>query len=550
MTKIDGNAFRQMMAAASSYLADNKERLDALNVFPVPDGDTGTNMSLTFKAASDELSKIGSNKVSDLATSLARGALMGARGNSGVILSQLLRGFAQETDSLESLDGIALAKCLNGASKMAYRAVIKPVEGTILTVAREAAEASTKAAREKNDAHYVLRRFVAAAKVSLDNTPNYLPVLREAGVVDAGGAGYLTIWEGILKYLDGELTTATEIKKEPQATFAGVLSDESIEFHYCTEFIIQGKNLPQNVIRDYLATIGDSLIVVGEDDLVKVHVHTNNPGLALEKAVKYGQLSKIKIENMVEQNIEAVSSGKASWNTELGAVAFKSAQKAEVVEAEMGIISIAAGDGLSEIMNSLGADGIVSGGQTMNPSTADILEAVEKCPSKNVIILPNNKNIITTAKQVPEITEKTVFVVESRSIPQGIKALLAYDPDQSAKENYDNMQKAIKEVKTGEVTFAVRDTTMNGIEIAEQDIIGLNEGKIEAVGKDVAIVVKELVAKLVDENSAILTLYYGQDVEEEAANLLKEELEKEYDDIEIEVYFGNQPLYYYLISVE
>lgn len=549
INKIDGNAFRQIMAAASSYLADNKERVDSLNVFPVPDGDTGTNMSLTFQSAVAELAKVGSNNVGDLAQALARGALMGARGNSGVILSQLLRGFAQEADAKETLDGISLAKCLGGASKMAYRAVIKPVEGTILTVAREAGEASLRASREKNDAYYVLKRFVAAARVSLDNTPNMLPVLKEAGVVDAGGAGYLVIWEGVLKYLDGDLTTLEDKRPDQKATFAGVLSDESIQFRYCTEFIIQGKNIPQDNLRDYLFNLGDSLIVVGDGDVVKVHVHTNNPGLALEKAVKYGELFKIKIENMVEQNKEAVSSGKASWNTELGAVAFKSAQKAEV-EQEIGIVAIAAGDGISEIINSLGADRIVSGGQTMNPSTADILEAVEDCPAKSVIILPNNKNIIATAKQVPDVTNKKVYVIESRSIPQGIKALLSYDPDMGVEDNFQNMSQALKEVKTGEVTFAVRDTTMNGIQIGQQDIIGLFEGKIQAVGKDVSEVVKDLVSKIVDKNSTILTLYYGADVAEEEAMLLVEELEKQYLDLEVEAYLGNQPLYYYLISVE
>lgn len=550
ITKIDGNAFRQMMAAASSYLAENKEYVDSLNVFPVPDGDTGTNMSLTFQSAVAELAKVGSNNVGDLAQALARGALMGARGNSGVILSQLLRGFAQEADGLEVLDGQALAKSFSGASKMAYRAVMKPVEGTILTVAREAGEASLRAAREKNDAYYVLKRFVASAKVSLDKTPQHLPVLREAGVVDAGGAGYLVIWEGALKYFDGELITTIDTKtKVEDQVFAGVLSSEEIEFRYCTEFIVQGKNIPQNEMKEYYSTIGDSLIVVGDGDLVKVHVHTNNPGLALEKAVQYGELFKIKIENMVEQNIEAVKSGKAQWDTEDGAVAFQSAKRAEV-EKEFGVVAVAAGEGLTEILKSLGVDQVVSGGQTMNPSTADLLEAVENCHAKSVIILPNNKNIITTAKQVPDVTDKQIFVIESRTVPQGIKALLSFNPDSTAQENYANMAQSIKEVKTGEVTFAVRDTKMNGIEIGQEDIIGLAEGKIQAVGKDINSVVKELVSKIVDENSAILTLYFGEDIQESEAEALRAELEEEYPDLEVETYEGNQPLYYYLISVE
>ncbi len=549
VTIIDGDAFRQMISAASSYLLDNKERVDALNVFPVPDGDTGTNMSLTFKAASDELGKINSKKVSDLAQALARGALMGARGNSGVILSQLLRGFGNETDSLESLDGAALAKCLSGAAKMAYRAVIKPVEGTILTVAREAGEAALRAAREKNDVLHVLTKFLNAARESLNNTPKLLPALRDAGVVDAGGAGYVVIWEGVFKYLTGDLKAEEKVTVDDTTVFAGVLSEESIEFHYCTEFIIQGRNVPQVDLKDYLGGIGDSLIVVGDEDMVKVHVHTNNPGLALEKALKYGQLMKIKIENMVEQNREAVASGKAAWSANTGAVEFKSTPKQEV-EREVGIVTVATGEGITEILRSLGADKIVAGGQTMNPSTADILEAVENCPAKNVIILPNNKNIITTAAQVPSVTDKNVFVIESKTIPQGIKALLSYDPDISPEENVKSMSEAIKEVKTGEVTFAVRDTSMNGFQIEEKDIIGLAEGKIETVGKDVSTVVKELVKKLVDENSAILTLYFGADVSEEAANELLDELQEEYPDLELEMYNGNQPLYYYLISVE
>lgn len=549
VTKIDGDTFKQMISAASSYLLDNKERVDALNVFPVPDGDTGTNMSLTFKAASEELGKISSQKVSDLAQALARGALMGARGNSGVILSQLLRGFANETDALEVLDGVALAKCLNGASKMAYRAVIKPVEGTILTVAREAGEAALRAAREKNDAQHVLTNFLTAAHESLNNTPKQLPVLREAGVVDAGGAGYVVIWEGAVKFLTGDIKAQDLVKVDDTTTFAGVLSEESIEFQYCTEFLVQGDNIPQEDLRDYLADIGDSLIVVGDGDLVKIHVHTNNPGLALEKAVNYGQLLKIKIENMIEQNKEAVSSGKAGWTTESGAVEFKSTQKKDV-EQELGVVTVAAGEGISVIMQSLGADRVISGGQTMNPSTADILDAVENCPAQNVIILPNNKNIVTTAEQVPDVTEKNVFVIKSKTIPQGIKALLSYDPDMSAEDNVKNMKDAIKEVKTGEVTFAVRDTNMNGMQIAEKDVIGLIEGKIQTVGKDVSGVVKELVSKLVDENSAILTLYFGADIEEDAAKELVDELNEQYPDLEMEAYSGNQPLYYYLISVE
>lgn len=395
----------------------------------------------------------------------------------------------------------------------------------------------------------MLTKFLNAARESLNNTPKLLPALRDAGVVDAGGAGYVVIWEGVFKYLTGDLKAEEKVTVDDTTVFAGVLSEESIEFHYCTEFIIQGRNVPQVDLKDYLGGIGDSLIVVGDEDMVKVHVHTNNPGLALEKALKYGQLMKIKIENMVEQNREAVASGKAAWSANTGAVEFKSTPKQEV-EREVGIVTVATGEGITEILRSLGADKIVAGGQTMNPSTADMLEAVENCPAKNVIILPNNKNIITTAAQVPSVTDKNVFVIESKTIPQGIKALLSYDPDISPEENVKSMSEAIKEVKTGEVTFAVRDTSMNGFQIEEKDIIGLAEGKIETVGKDVSTVVKELVKKLVDENSAILTLYFGADVSEEAANELLDELQEEYPDLELEMYNGNQPLYYYLISVE
>ncbi|WP_079411066.1 DAK2 domain-containing protein [Alkalithermobacter paradoxus] len=525
-----------MLICGYNNLENNKKLIDKLNVFPVPDGDTGTNMSLTMSSAISEVSKISTDKITDIGKALSKGSLMGARGNSGVILSQLLRGFSKSIEGKDALSTQDIANALKEGSDTAYRAVIKPIEGTILTVARESAEYAVKISNKEKDIEKFLSMVIKEANNSLNKTPQLLKALKEAGVVDSGGKGLLVIYEGFYKALIGENIDLLDINvddtyiehgEEPKIDLA------DIKYGYCTEFILQSDKVSPGEMRDKIEKYGDSLVVVGDDSLIKIHIHTNDPGIVLQEAIKYGQLSKIKIDNMRIQHEN---------------VLVESYKQEEMKE--YGFISVAMGSGLSSIFKDFGVDHIIEGGQTMNPSTQDFLEGIEKINAKNIIILPNNSNILMAANQAKEVSDKNVIVIPSKTIPQGFSSLLAFNADAEPVENEKAMTHALKNVKTGQVTFAVRNTTVNNVDIKEGDILGIGEGSITNSGSDIKTITLDLIDKLVDEDSEIITLFYGEEIDEEAANEIKNILEEKYDYIDIEVYHGGQPLYYYIISVE
>lgn len=565
---INTSVLKNMFIAGAKYLESKKDYVDELNVFPVPDGDTGTNMSLTILAAAKEVEKADSADMAKIAKAISSGSLRGARGNSGVILSQLFRGFAKEIGKHDELDTVILATAVEKGVETAYKAVMKPKEGTILTVSRAVSEKATEIAFETNDIVEAMKETIEYAEEVLEQTPDMLPVLKEAGVVDAGGQGLIYVLKGALLALENgtdatlDFEETTETKKEVKVN--AVHGEEDIKFGYCTEFIVDTKdtsNYEKNereatALKGYLETIGDSIVAVADEDLIKIHVHTNNPGDALQRALEIGQLVNIKIENMREQHSNIVVSKKELEESEALAEKEKAEKPAEVKEEsveikENALIAVSIGDGLSEVFKSLGVDYLVEGGQTMNPSTDDFVKAVDSLPAKRVFIFPNNKNIILAAKQVEHLIEdKEVYVIESTSVPQGITSLLSFDPTVDATTNFENMTDALEEVKTGQVTFAVRDTSIDSIQITEGDILGIAESKIVAVEKTVVDTTKALVDNLIDEDSEIVTLYHGEDVTKEQAQEIQDYIEDKYDDIEVEVYYGGQPLYYYLLSVE
>lgn len=538
---IDGASLKECLVAAASALEAKKQRLNDLNVFPVPDGDTGTNMSLTMKSVLKDVQAVSDITVPNISAAASRGALKGARGNSGVILSQLLRGMAVPLASAELIDGMLLAAAMRQGVEMAYKAVMKPKEGTILTVARVVADACQSEARRSNSVYSVIDTALSEGAKILAQTTEMLPQLKKAGVVDAGGQGLMFIYEAFSKVIHGEYIPDAEEEAEQgviQSNPAQWQSDENdlenITFAYCTEFFI--KNLYDFVtqkdidkLRNMLSKIGDSLVVVGDPELVKVHVHTNTPGKALQYAIQLGELDGIKIENMVIQHREIM------------------AKKAENRKA-IGISAVAAGDGLAAIFKDIGVDDIIEGGQTMNPSTEDILNQVKAINADSVIILPNNSNIILAAQQVQEMTKQQVYVVPTKSIPQGIAAMLVYNPEADAKTNYENMCGAIGEVKTGLVTYAVRDTVVDNQPIAQGDILGLYDGSIVMVGKDVNTVAGELVRAMLTADNDLVSVYYGEEVTKEQCDSLRESLGD--IDADVETFNGGQPLYYYIISVE
>ncbi|MBS1411758.1 MAG: DAK2 domain-containing protein [Christensenellaceae bacterium] len=544
--KIDGASLKECILAAAAALEANKKQLNDLNVFPVPDGDTGTNMSLTMKSVVKEVQAVTDITVKNISAAAAKGALKGARGNSGVILSQLYRGFAVPLEKCELIDSNTLAAALRSGVDMAYKAVMKPKEGTILTVARVIADTCVNAARAGKDIYELTDIMLSSGKAILNKTPEMLPVLKKAGVVDAGGQGLLFIYTAYQRVINGEyipdeIMTAESFEgSEPagEGEWPAENDLENITFAYCTEFFIENlfdfvteKDIDK--LRRMLGNIGDSLVVVGDVNLVKVHVHTNTPGKALQYALQLGELNGIKIENMVIQHRELMA-----------------ARQAEE-QLPQGIVAVAAGKGLEEIFKDIGASGIIPGGQTMNPSTEDIFNAVQKVPAKSVIVLPNNSNIILAAQQVNELTEKEVYVVPTKSIPQGIVAMLAYNPEHEAQENFQDMCAAIDSVKTGQVTYAVRDTEMENKIIKEGDILGLYNGKIAASGQDIDETAFELLQDMYDEKeNDLITVYYGQDVSEEQAEKLRERLEEQFDGADVELHNGGQPLYYYILSVE
>ena len=537
---IDGKKFRDMFVSGANNLQNNKELVDKLNVFPVPDGDTGTNMSLTISYAIKELSKVEDGSITEIGKALSKGSLMGARGNSGVILSQIIRGIAKSIEGKDSLNVVDIAQALKNGSDTAYKAVIKPVEGTILTVVRESGEYAVSIAKTGMDIIEFLELVVKKANESLNRTPELLKALKEAGVVDSGGKGLVLIYEGMLSSLkgnyiesvEGGLSSNVEVKVEQN------ISTEDIKFQYCTEFILESDKIDDLGIREKFMKYGDSLAVVGDEGVIKVHVHTNEPGSAIQEALSYGQLLTIKIENMKLQHENKVLNESAQT------------LEAPVEEKEYGFIATSMGEGLAQIFKDFGVDHIIEGGQTMNPSTEDFMKAIDNLHARNIIILPNNSNIIMAANQAKELSDKNIIVVPTKNVAQAFAALVCFDGDATADENESNMIEALSTVKSGQVTYAVRDTVINDIEVKEGNIIGLAEGKLLCAGDKVAEMTTELVEKLVDEDSAIITLFYGEDVSEEDAEALRSELEEKFEDIDVELHYGGQPLYYYLISVE
>ena len=537
---IDGKQFRDMFVSGANNLQNNKDLVDKLNVFPVPDGDTGTNMSLTISYAIKELSKVENDDITDIGKALSKGSLMGARGNSGVILSQIIRGIAKSIEGKETLNVVDLANALKNGSDTAYKAVIKPIEGTILTVVRESGEYAVKVANKDMDMIEFLELIVKKANESLEKTPELLKALKEAGVVDSGGKGLVLIYEGMLsslkgndiKSVEGEISPNVEVNVEQN------ISSEDIKFQYCTEFILESDKIDDLAVRDMYMKFGDSLAVVGDEGVIKVHVHTNDPGLAIQEALKYGQLLTIKIENMKLQHENKVLNETAQT------------KDVPVEEKEYGFIATSMGEGLAQIFKDFGVDHIIEGGQTMNPSTEDFMNAIETINARNIFIFPNNSNIIMAANQAKELSEKNIVVIPTKNTPQGFTALVSFNGDASVEENEEAMMESLSLVKSGQVTYAVRDTVMNDVEVKEGNIIAIAEGKLQAAGEGVNEITTKLVENLVDEDSAIITLFYGEDVSEEEANNLRDELEEKFDDIDVELYYGGQPLYYYLISVE
>ena len=537
---IDGKKFRDMFVSGANNLQNNKDLVDKLNVFPVPDGDTGTNMSLTISYAIKELAKVQNDNVTDIGKALSKGSLMGARGNSGVILSQIIRGIAKSVEGKENLNVVDLANAFKNGSDTAYKAVIKPIEGTILTVVRESGEYAENIAQEDMDMIEFLELVVEKANESLNKTPELLKALKEAGVVDSGGKGLVLIYEGMLSSLKGNNIELVEggISSDTNVSVEQNISTEDIKYQYCTEFILETNKVDDLTVRERFMKYGDSLAVVGDEGVIKVHVHTNDPGLAIQEALSYGQLLTIKVENMKLQHENKVL--KEAAQTE----------EVHVEEKEYGFIATSMGDGLAQIFRDFGVDHIIEGGQTMNPSTEDFMKAIEKLNAKNIIILPNNSNIIMAANQAKELSDKNIVVIPTKNVPQAFAALVTFDGDADIAENEANMMEALSTVKSGQVTYAVRNTVINDVEVKEGNIIGLGEGKLLSAGDNIDEITTNLIESLVDEDSAIITLFYGEDIKEEQAEALRESLEEKFEDIDIELYYGGQPIYYYLVSVE
>ena len=537
--KIDGHHFYNMVINACNKLEEQKEYVNALNVFPVPDGDTGTNMSMTFKAAVKEIENLNSNSIGEVSKVLAKGALMGARGNSGVILSQILRGIAHGFEGkIEATAGDVANSFVEG-SKAAYKAVMRPTEGTILTIIRAAGESGIKCI--ETDVVALLKEISEQSEIMLNKTPEMLAVLKSAKVVDAGGMGLYILIKGMYEALrdnlqglviDNEIQTK---KYDPIAT----LGEQDIKYGYCTEFFVKADESHVEQFKYDLEPHGDSMIVVGADDIIKVHIHTNDPGLILSKAVKLGELSKVKIENMRDQHRHLI------FNEE------ELAEKLEPIEIKpYAFISVAMGDGIKNIFSDLGVDYVIEGGQTMNPSTQDILDCISMVNAENIFILPNNKNIIMAASQAAELTDKNVMVVPTKTIPQGITCLTTFSPDVSMEENLAAFNEAIKNVSTCTVTYAVRDTEMDGIKIKKGNILGLVEGKINEVGEDIFKVCGKIISNVINDGSGLITLFYGIDCDEEKVAEFVQTLEEKYPELDVQSYNGKQPLYYFIASVE
>jgi DAK2 domain fusion protein YloV len=554
-TTIDAKILSRMFLAGAKNLEAKKEWINELNVFPVPDGDTGTNMTLTIMSAAAEVSALSDPDMATLAKAISSGSLRGARGNSGVILSQLLRGFTKLAGKLEQLDAPAIASAMEKGVETAYKAVMKPKEGTILTVAKEASLKASEISDTVEDLESFFTEIFRHAEETLAKTPEMLPVLKEAGVVDSGGQGLLEVFRGAFDGFLGKEVDYTQFENAgtPSVTKISPQAEADIKFGYCTEFIILLNNpLPDEEIHEFkkfLTSIGDSIVVVADDEIVKVHVHTNHPGEAFERALTYGALSRMKIDNMREEHQEKLIKDAEKLAKEQAEQ--EAAEIAAQPRKEVGFISVSAGNGLSDIFRDLGVDYLIEGGQTMNPSTEDMLNAIAKVNAETIYIFPNNKNIVLAANQARDLTEdKTIVVVPTKTIPQGVTALISFVPEKDAQENLELMMEAIANVKTGQVTYAVRDTRLEDKEIHEGDIMGIGDHGILAVGPDKAKVAMEMVDAMADEDCEVISIYYGADVAEEDAEALAAAIEEAHPDCEVEVNFGGQPIYYYIISVE
>ena len=563
ITSINSKLLARMFLAGAKNLDSKKDWINELNVFPVPDGDTGTNMTMTIMSAAKEVSSLTEPTMAELAKAISSGSLRGARGNSGVILSQLFRGFCKVIKEYDEIDVTILCEACQKAVETAYKAVMKPKEGTILTVAKGAAEKALELSDETEDVVTFVEEVIKQAEYVLDQTPEMLPVLKQAGVVDSGGQGLVQVLKGAYDALIGKEIDYT-IEGAPTGAAPAKISSETeaeIKFGYCTEFIIV-LNAPmsdneEHAYKAFLESIGDSIVVVADDEIVKTHVHTNDPGLALQKALTFGSLSKIKIDNMREEHQEKLikDSQKLAAQQKAEEEAYEAAQADEKTNnmpaKEMGFVSVSIGEGMNEVFRGLGVDYLIEGGQTMNPSTEDMLNAIEHVNAKTVFILPNNKNIIMAANQAVDLVEdKQIIVIPTKTIPQGITALVNYIPDHSAEENKEQMMAEIENVKTGQVTYAVRDTEIDGKTIKQNDFMGIGDKSILSVGTDLMATTLEMVDAMVDEDSAIVSIYFGSDSDEDSANELAAAIEEKYPDVEVEVNDGGQPIYYYVISVE
>lgn len=563
ITSINSKLLARMFLAGAKNLDSKKDWINELNVFPVPDGDTGTNMTMTIMSAAKEVSSLTNPTMAELAKAISSGSLRGARGNSGVILSQLFRGFCKVIKEYDEIDVTILCEACQKAVETAYKAVMKPKEGTILTVAKGAAEKALELSDETEDVVTFVEEVIKQAEYVLDQTPEMLPVLKQAGVVDSGGQGLVQVLKGAYDALIGKEIDYT-IEGAPTGAAPAKISAETeaeIKFGYCTEFIIV-LNAPmsdneEHAYKAFLESIGDSIVVVADDEIVKTHVHTNDPGLALQKALTFGSLSKIKIDNMREEHQEKLikDSQKLAAQQKAEEEAYEAAQADEKTNnmpaKEMGFVSVSIGEGMNEVFRGLGVDYLIEGGQTMNPSTEDMLNAIEHVNAKTVFILPNNKNIIMAANQAVDLVEdKQIIVIPTKTIPQGITALVNYIPDHSAEENKEQMMAEIENVKTGQVTYAVRDTEIDGKTIKQNDFMGIGDKSILSVGTDLKATTLEMVDAMVDEDSAIVSIYFGSDSDEDSANELAAAIKEKYPDVEVEVNDGGQPIYYYVISVE
>ena len=555
---INVDVLAKMFLAGAQNIEAKKDYINELNVFPVPDGDTGTNMSMTIMSAAKEVTALNNPEMKDLAKAISSGSLRGARGNSGVILSQLLRGFTKAIKEEKEIDVLALAAACQRARDTAYKAVMKPKEGTILTVASGIATKAAEMAEETDDLEVFIPAVIEYAEEVLNKTPEMLPVLKEAGVVDSGGQGLLEVIKGGYDAFLGREIDYSSIKPSTSVTVNKVNAEDTadIKFGYCTEFIIltekEFTEEDEHEFKKFLSSIGDSIVCVADDDVVKIHVHTNDPGLAIQKALTYGQLSKMKIDNMREEHQEKLirDAEKLAEEQAKEEAAYEEKKTAEPRKA-MGFITVSIGAGMNEIFKELGADYIIEGGQTMNPSTEDMLNAIDQVNADMVFILPNNKNIILAANQAKSLVEdKEIIVIPTKTVPQGITAIINFMPDADAKTNEEAMLEEIKNVKTGQMTYAVRDTHIDDKEIHEGDIMGIGDSGILAVGKDLEETTKELIANLVDEDSELISIYYGEEVSEEEAEKFAGEIEELYPDVDVDIQFGGQPIYYYVLAVE